>query len=689
MADEQRVLAMVQTGRISEAEGARLLAALEAGRGTRFGWRVMIAPMDVLSTRTAWIAATLITAASCAIARLGIRFDGALDLHRVAVPPAWSTVLLDAAVSVVVTAAVLWLVSLAVARRVRLVDFILAVALARMAPVVGGLILYLAVPRPREMEAAVLRSITERTPVELAVFLPALAVLPVLPWFIALLYHGFRTSSGLAGAKAGVAFTLGLVAAEVVSKLILRTATIGFLTATVLAQTPSGIAGVWSGAIEVPGNPLAIVIRLESAAHSAWRGTIDIPLQDARAVSLADLTVKPPAVSFRIPGAPGDPTIRVTLADDGSRMTGTFSQGGATLPVRLTRGESAAAPPRRPQMPAPPFPYAEEHVTYPNESAGLRLAGTFTRPRGDGRFPAVLLITGSGLQDRDETIAGHKPFLVLADYLTRRNVAVLRVDDRGVGGSDRGPDDPTSNDFAGDVLAGVAFLKARADVDPLRIGLIGHSEGAMLAAMAAAASRDVAFMVMLAGTGVPGDQILYSQAAALARASGVSDALVAWDRSVRERVFRVIKAETDGRANAAARQKLLDELAAQAPPPGAPEANARALAEPLLKAMSQPWLRFFIAYDPRQALAKVRVPVLAIGGERDVQVPPGENLAEIGRTLRANGNAEVTIVQLPKLNHLLQTSTTGLPDEYAAIDETIAPAALAAVGDWLATQISR
>lgn len=455
-------------------------------------------------------------------------------------------------------------------------------------------------------------------------------------------------------------------------------------SAGVSAQSGSA-AGVWSGAIEVPASPLAIVVRLE-ASGDGWRGTIDIPAQRAKSVALADVAVSLPAVSFRIPNAPGDPTIRLTLAEDGSRLTGTLTQGGATIPVTLTRGEPAA--PKRPQTPARPFPYDEEEVTVRNEAVGVKLAGTFTRPRGGGRYPAVLLLTGSGQQDRDETLFAHKPFLVLSDYLTRRGIAVLRLDDRGVGGSERGPLGITLKDLAGDARAGVAFLRGRTDVDPARVGLVGHSEGAMLAAMAAAETPDVAFIVMVAGTGVPGDRILLAQAASVAKISGASDAVIAWDRSVRERVYKVLAAETDGKPDAAARQRLLDAVATLTVP-GLPENASRDLASTLLKAGSQPWLRYFLVYDPRQALARVKVPVLAIGGERDLQVPAAENLQEIERAVKANGNTDVTTVLIPTLNHLMQTSVTGSVAEYGTIEETFAPAALELIGDWIVKRTSR
>ena len=462
---------------------------------------------------------------------------------------------------------------------------------------------------------------------------------------------------------------------------------VGITVTWVSAQTLS-VAGTWTGAIETPAVRLGIVVRLQAGDNGTWNGTIDIPQQGAKGVQLVDVSVSAPNVSFRIPGAPGDPTIRVTVSDDGARMSGTLTQGGGTVPVSLTRGETGSAQratPKRPQTPVRPFPYLEEDVTFRNEAGGVQLAGTLTRPRTGERFPAVLLITGSGQQDRDETLFDHKPFLLWADHLTRRGFAVLRVDDRGIGGSTRGPAAVTSNDFAGDVRAGVTFLQERKDIDVKRIGLIGHSEGAMLAAMVAASTPDIAFIVMLAGPGVPGDQILLSQASQLLRAQGATEAAMAWDRSLRERVFAVLKAEADGQPNQGLRQKLLEDVGSANGDTALPNgATARSMAEALLKAGSQPWLRFFVSFDPRPMLGKVRCPVLAIGGDHDVQVSARENLAEIERAVRTGGNADVTTVTMPSLNHLLQTSTTGRPDEYATIEETISPAALQLVSDWIA-----
>lgn len=467
---------------------------------------------------------------------------------------------------------------------------------------------------------------------------------------------------------------------------------IGITAVSAFGQPSTSVEGAWNGEIEVPGMPLKTTVRLSRVEGDEWSGQIDIPQQGAKAVALTDVTIAPPNVTFRIAGIPGEPTFRLVLSEDSQSLSGTLTQGGGSIPVTLRRGEAPAvakAAPRRPQMPVPPMPYLEENVTFRNEGADLQLAGTLTLPRAQKRVAAVLLITGSGQQDRDQTIFGHKPFWVWADHLTRQGVAVLRVDDRGVGGSARGSQNPTSLDFATDVRAGLEFLRRRPEIDPDRVGLIGHSEGAILAVMVAAGTPAPAFIVMLAGTGVPGDQILYSQAASLFKAQGASDDAIAWDRSIRERVFAILKAEAGGKPNTAAREKLLEELGAAKPvAPGAPDgAAARQLASALFKA-SQPWLQFFLEFDPRPTLMKVRCPVLAIGGDRDVQVPARENLTEIEKALAAGGNKEVTTVALPGLNHLLQTSVTGTPSEYATIEETIAPAVLKLVSDWIAKRVS-
>ena len=454
-------------------------------------------------------------------------------------------------------------------------------------------------------------------------------------------------------------------------------------------QTPAaqaqGLEGIWQGTLDAGGAKLRLVLKVSKKSDGTFSATLDSPDQGATGIPLDVITLTGAAVRFELKSAGG--VYEGTLNKEGTAITGQWKQGPTTLPLTLERGGKAPPPPNRPQEPKRPFPYAEEEVTFENRQAGVRLAGTLTLPRTKGPHPAVLLITGSGQQDRDETIIGHKPFLLLADYLTRRGVAVLRVDDRGVGGSAAGPDlnKATSEDFAGDTLAGVEYLKSRKEIDPKKIGLVGHSEGGMIAPMVASRSSDVAFIVLLAGPGLNAEEGFAAQVAAIAKANGESDAAVAWRRRLVGRVFSVIREEKDDAAALRRaheeRAKLLGELSSE-------ERKQYGLAddemEGIIRIMLTPWFRFFTAYDPAATLKKVHVPVLALAGERDLQVvPAGANLKAIADALKAGGNKDFTVKELPKLNHLFQTSETGSPAEYGRIEETISPAALEIIGDWI------
>lgn len=342
-----------------------------------------------------------------------------------------------------------------------------------------------------------------------------------------------------------------------------------------------------------------------------------------------------------------------------------------------SQAQTAASPPTllRPQTPAPPFPYRAEEVAFDNAVGGSHLAGTLTLPAGRGPFPAVVLITGSGLQDRDETILGHKPFLLWADTLTRRGVAVLRVDDRTVGGSTGDVTTATTADFAGDVQAAVAFLRTRRDIDARRIGLMGHSEGAVIAPIVAARDPRIAFIVLLAGSGEDGETLMLHQKRLVELAMGVPPAVEDQAQVNMRRLEDAVRTAPD---QAAADARLAAAWRAALTAQGAPGDMPVPAA---VKVLAQPWMRWFLAYDPRPTLGKVRCPVLAVGGSKDLQVPAAENLAGIRAALAAD--RDVTAVELPGLNHLLQTATTGSPAEYAAIPETVAPSALTLVSDWI------
>jgi pimeloyl-ACP methyl ester carboxylesterase len=432
--------------------------------------------------------------------------------------------------------------------------------------------------------------------------------------------------------------------------------------------------------IQIPGHDLLVKIDLASV-EGAWKGTIDIPEQGAKALALEKIAVEGDHVRFAITGVPGAPTFDGKLEND--KIAGTFTQGGGSIPFHLGRETVQAA--RRPQDPVPPFPYQEEEVAYQN--GDIHLAGTLTLPQGAGPFPAVVLITGSGAQNRNEELLGHRPFLVLADHLSRNGIAVLRVDDRGVGGSTGTVSGSTTSDFAGDVLAGVAFLKQHANhahIAADRIGLIGHSEGGVIAPLAASRSKDVAFIVLMAGTGVPGYDILPGQVEAIDVSSGQSADKAKREADVTRAALDLVRAEKDDATLRAKLKKLFEEHKDALDAGDLQQAGSLdAFVDQQAKSIGSPWFRYFLDYDPRPALRQVKVPVLALNGELDRQVLPDQNLPGIEQALREGKNPDVTVRRLPGLNHLFQTATTGSPTEYASIQETMSPTALDTMTHWI------
>ncbi|MGQ9779959.1 MAG: alpha/beta hydrolase family protein [Bacillota bacterium] len=448
--------------------------------------------------------------------------------------------------------------------------------------------------------------------------------------------------------------------------------------------------GIWAGKLATPTGEIEVVFRISSRPDGGHTALLDVPVQGAKDIPVSKVVFQQDGLvrlEIELIGA----VFEGRLGPDGTEIDGQWRQMGAELPLVLRRTERPPAL-RRPQEPRPPYPYRAEEVVYLNEKAGVRLAGTLTIPTGEGPHPAVILISGSGAQDRDETIMGHRPFLVLADYLTRRGFAVLRTDDRGVGGSTGSLDTATTADLAGDVLAGVAYLKARPEIDPARIALVGHSEGGLVAVLAAArAKEDVACIVLLAAPGLPGEELILRQTELILRAAGAPEEVVRRERRLQERLFAVLKEEKD-QAAAAARLEVifrdyLEELSAaeRQALTGQEEAFIRRQIEAVLT----PWFRFFLTYDPRPALREVICPVLALNGEKDLQVPAAENLPQIEAALRAGGIRDFTVKVLPGLNHLFQTCKTGSPAEYGQIEETFSPAALAIIGDWLVAHLGR
>jgi len=446
-----------------------------------------------------------------------------------------------------------------------------------------------------------------------------------------------------------------------------------------LAQTPEEVAGDWQGAIELPGNRLEIGITFE-LARTGLAGTIDIPAQGAEALPLENVRLDGNRLTFAIQGVPGEPTFTGTLR--GNVIAGDFTQSGATFPFTLERGTLEVA---RPQEPEPPFPYREEEVSYQNGE--VTLSGTLTLPKGEGPFAAVLLITGSGAQDRDETIAGHKPFLVLADRLTRAGYAVLRTDDRGVGGSTGNLAQATYDDLVGDVLAGVTFLKQRPEIDPGRIGLLGHSEGGYLAPLAANHSEDVAFVILMAAPAVPGLEVLLLQNRLLFERAGAPREAVQAQLAYLRRLTRLLEQHDYVAARDLIRERIEGEFAAlpEAQRPSAAEQEA--LIEAQVAGAATPNFRSFVLYDPRPTLERLDIPVLAFYGGKDLQVPAQQSVRSLRAALADNPDATVRV--FGNLNHLMQPARTGAPEEYAQIETTIAPQVLDLVVGWLEARYER
>ena len=436
------------------------------------------------------------------------------------------------------------------------------------------------------------------------------------------------------------------------------------------ATRPSDIDGAWSGALDAGAKKLRIVFHIANT-QDGLVATMESPDEGGQGLPVTVVTRNGALLTLEMKQIGGK--FEGKIANDLTTIEGTWTQGGNTLPMVLKRGKNAGElERRRPQNPAKPYPYREEEVAYANPAARIQLAATLTIPPGEGRFPAVFLITGSGQQDRDESLSDHRPFLVLADYLTRKGIAVLRADDRGFGKSGGVFATATTADFATDAEAAVAYLEKRPEIDPHRIGLVGHSEGGTIAAMVAARDRNVAFIVMMAGWAAPGDEILAGQIMRIAEAGGMSHEEAEKNAADERDVLALVK---QGKSDAVIEKKLRETLAAKLP-------DAQVAAQ--IQGLRSPWLRYFLEYDPTTALKKVTCPVLAINGEKDLQVSAAQNLPVIRKALEAAGNQNFEVVELQGLNHLFQTAKTGSPNEYAEIEETISPLALEKIASWIA-----
>ncbi len=328
----------------------------------------------------------------------------------------------------------------------------------------------------------------------------------------------------------------------------------------------------------------------------------------------------------------------------------------------------------------------EEFISFYNSAAEITLFGTFTSPVSEGPFPAVILIAGAGQSCRDAAIFDHKPFQVLAKYLTGRGISVLRFDKRGCGESTGNFNMATTADFADDVLSGVKFLKSRKEVNPKQIGLIGHSEGGIIAPMVAAKSQDIAFIVLMAGCGVSGEEFMYGWSESVERAKGASKETLEKNYQHKKMLFDVLKKEQDFDIAA---EKLREMIIKYSHPKQKFTSSKSDAVDAEISYLNTPWFRYFLSYDPAITLKQVKIPVLALNGELDQQVFSKQNLSIIGRALEEGKNKDYKMIELPKLNHLFQTCHDGSFGEYAKIKETIAPHALNLIAEWILERTTR
>ncbi len=443
------------------------------------------------------------------------------------------------------------------------------------------------------------------------------------------------------------------------------------------------LAGLWQGKINVAGAALAINVTL-AEQDGVWSGAIDVPAQGAAGIELHDMRIAANAVYFEMLSGMNKATFDGQVQPDGS-ISGEFKQMGVTGSFELARPPEPAA--------AEQLPYVEEEVTFQNGE--ITLAGTLTLPEGAGPFPALILLSGSGQQDRDEalpTVPGYRPFAEIADTLTRQGIAVLRYDDRGVGGSSAGDlANVSSADFADDAEAALGLLQNRADIDGQQIGFLGHSEGGILAAMVAARNPGVAFVISMAGTAVNGYETVIKQVERLALAAGASsDEAAAAAEQQRAALDLVLAQDWDG-LEAMVTAIVEDQMAAvpaeQLAAMGGKDTLVQQQVAAQMQVLRSPWYQFFLSHDPGQDWAQVAAPVLGLYGGNDTQVDAAQNTAALEAVLARAGNADVTIQVLPTANHLFQDAATGGVDEYAALPAQLMPEFLEAISQWLLARV--
>ena len=450
-----------------------------------------------------------------------------------------------------------------------------------------------------------------------------------------------------------------------------------------LSQDPElieKIKGSWSGSMKVGSGELTLVINISTGEKDSLIATIDSPDQGVTGIATSKVAANRDSLIVRSKVLMG--SYMGAFDENFSTLKGKWKQSGMTFPLDLHHSFEKYSL-KRPQEPKPPFPYLEKEVIIKNEDAKIELAGSLTMPENGGPFPAVILITGSGAQNRNEELMGHKPFLVLADWLTRNGIAVLRYDDRGYGKSTGPFSTSTTLDFASDVSAPIDFLQNQKEIDPTKIGLAGHSEGGLIAPIVAAERNDVAFLVLLAGPGLTGERILLMQSAIINKNAGLTEKEVAADNKLRTKIYTAVKKNSDNeKASSKIKALFRSEKKKHPDEKGLSQLDESQIAI-FIQQCTSPWFRTFLVLDPIEFLSKVHCPLLALNGSLDVQVPAKENLEAIEKALIFGGNSNYTIEEIQGANHLFQHAKTGNIDEYGKIEETLSPEVLEKITTWI------
>lgn len=427
------------------------------------------------------------------------------------------------------------------------------------------------------------------------------------------------------------------------------------------------IEGSWKGELEFQGIKLPLILNIKKNG-SVYSSTMDSPKQGAKDIPVDKTDFISNELSFeqKMLGA----TYKGKLTN--GKIEGIFSQNGMQLPLTFTPNTGNGSAVNRPQTPKPPFTYHTEDITFQNPVDKNTLAGTIAQPENfDKNKPILILITGSGTQNRDEELFEHKPFAVIADDFAKKGIATLRLDDRGIGGSSKGSENDTTYNFATDINTAVDYLVSKGYKN---IGLLGHSEGGMIAPMVATMNSKVTFLVLMAGPGTPIDQLLIQQNERAGKLAGQSDLQIIQNEKINSEIYLFIKNYSGNNYDKDLKDFLTKNFAGQL--------GENAI-QNIQKQTSSPWFRYFIKFNPDQYLSKIKIPVLAVNGSLDFQVPPKENLEAIGQSLKKAGNPSFKTEELPGLNHLFQEAKTGAFTEYADIEQTISPTALNRMTGWI------